>query len=230
MAGVTRPSGAATLYRVTGAPTRGGVNCRLVGGLAVYLHVQERDPEAARLTVDIDVAVRREELDQVRRAVEPFGFRHRHCGGGRPFGGCGDWGYDQPVLPAPSSSGVSQPDRSQSSTWSRRALGDGQLRHPQSGKGEALVCSSSALACPLHADQRQLAELVERLFAELTERCIRRGSHTTVLALEKAMLDYLDRRNRKPTPSIWTATADLILGKIARLCKRISKLALTRLV
>jgi hypothetical protein len=70
-----------------------------------------------------------------------------------------------------------------------------------------------------------LAELVERLFAELTERCIRRGSHTAVLALEKAMLDYLDRRNRKPTPFIWTATADLILGKIARLCKRISKLA-----
>jgi transposase len=35
--------------------------------------------------------------------------------------------------------------------------------------------------------------LVERLFAAVTERCVRRGSHTTVRALEKAMLDYSDR-------------------------------------
>jgi transposase len=64
--------------------------------------------------------------------------------------------------------------------------------------------------------------LVERLFAELTERCVRRGSHTAVGALEKAMLDYLDKRNRKPKPFVWTADADLILGKVERLCKRIS--------
>lgn len=64
--------------------------------------------------------------------------------------------------------------------------------------------------------------LVERLFAEVTQRCVRRGSHTAVRALEKAMLDYLDRRNRVPKPFVWTADADLILGKVARLSKRIS--------
>ena len=64
--------------------------------------------------------------------------------------------------------------------------------------------------------------LVERLFAEVTERCIRRGSHTAVRTLEKAMLDYLDQRNKTPTPFIWTADADLILGKVDRLSKRIS--------
>lgn len=64
--------------------------------------------------------------------------------------------------------------------------------------------------------------LVERLFAEVTDRCVRRGSHTSIQALEKAMLDYLDRRNRKPTPFVWKADADLILGKIERLCTRIS--------
>ena len=63
--------------------------------------------------------------------------------------------------------------------------------------------------------------LVERLFAEVTQRCVRRGSHTAVRALEKAMLDYLDRRNRDPKPFVWTADADLILGKVARLSKRI---------
>ena len=64
--------------------------------------------------------------------------------------------------------------------------------------------------------------LVERLFAEVTERCVRRGSHTSVQALEKAMLAYLERRNSKPTPFVWKADADLILGKVQGLCERIS--------
>jgi transposase len=63
--------------------------------------------------------------------------------------------------------------------------------------------------------------LVERLFAEVTERCVRRGSHTAVGVLEKAMLAYLDQRNENPKPFVWTADADLILGKVARLSKRI---------
>ena len=64
--------------------------------------------------------------------------------------------------------------------------------------------------------------LVERLFAEITARCVRRGRHTSLLALEKAMLDYLNQRNENPKPFVWTADADLILGKVERLCKRIS--------
>lgn len=65
--------------------------------------------------------------------------------------------------------------------------------------------------------------LVERLFAEVTERCVRRGSHTSVKSLEKAMLGYLDQRNEHPKPFVWKADADLILGKVERLCKRISR-------
>jgi transposase len=64
--------------------------------------------------------------------------------------------------------------------------------------------------------------LVERLFAEVTERCVRRGSHTAVRQLEEAMLTYLDRRNENPKPFSWTANPDLILGKVERLSKRIS--------
>ena len=36
------------------------------------------------------------------------------------------------------------------------------------------------------------------------------------------MLDYLDQRNQNAKPFVWTADADLILGKIERLSKRIS--------
>jgi hypothetical protein len=65
--------------------------------------------------------------------------------------------------------------------------------------------------------------LVERLFGEVTERCVRRGSYTAVRALEKAMLDYLGQRNQNPKPFVWAANADLILGKVERLSKRISR-------
>jgi transposase len=64
--------------------------------------------------------------------------------------------------------------------------------------------------------------LVERLFGEVTERCVRRGSHSAITSLEKAMLGYLDERNKDPKPFIWTADADLILGKVQRLCERIN--------
>ena len=64
--------------------------------------------------------------------------------------------------------------------------------------------------------------MVERLFAEVTQRCVRRGSYTAVRELEKAMLAYLDKRNRDPKPFVWTADADLILGKVERLYERIS--------
>jgi hypothetical protein len=48
--------------------------------------------------------------------------------------------------------------------------------------------------------------LVERRFAEVTERRVRRGSHTAVAQLEKAMLAYLGKRNQNPKPFVWTAT------------------------
>jgi len=60
------------------------------------------------------------------------------------------------------------------------------------------------------------------LFAEVSERCVRRGSHTAVCELEKATLDYLDQRNKTPKPLLWTTDADLILGKVRRLSKCIS--------
>jgi transposase len=64
--------------------------------------------------------------------------------------------------------------------------------------------------------------LVERLFAEITARCVRRGSHTAVRQLERDMLAYLENRNKKPKPFVWTAPAEMILGKVQRLCERIS--------
>lgn len=58
--------------------------------------------------------------------------------------------------------------------------------------------------------------LVERLFAELTDKAIRRGSFPSVRALEKAIKDYLQTRENKPF--IWTATAEEIFRKVAKYC------------
>lgn len=63
---------------------------------------------------------------------------------------------------------------------------------------------------------------VERWFAELTDKRIRRGSFNSVQGLEKAVRDYLQLNNQAPKPFVWTADADLILGKVQRLCERIS--------
>ncbi len=54
---------------------------RVVGGLAVFVHVDARDPMAARLTKDVDVAIDRENLDAIRSALEPYGFAFRHVAG-----------------------------------------------------------------------------------------------------------------------------------------------------
>ena len=58
-----------------------GLEYRVVGGLAVYLYVEEREPDAGRLTRDIDITVRREDLATIVKAVEPFGLQYRHVAG-----------------------------------------------------------------------------------------------------------------------------------------------------
>lgn len=62
---------------------------------------------------------------------------------------------------------------------------------------------------------------VERFFAEITNKRIRRGAFRSVRALEKAITDYLDEHNRNPVPFKWTASADTILSRVANVCKRI---------
>ncbi len=58
-----------------------GLEYRVVGGLAAYLYVEEASPDAGRLTRDIDIVVRRKDLERIAQAVEPFGLRYRHAAG-----------------------------------------------------------------------------------------------------------------------------------------------------
>lgn len=58
--------------------------------------------------------------------------------------------------------------------------------------------------------------LVERWFAGLTEKALRRGSHRNIRELEAAIKRYLDVSNEAPKPFVWTKTADQILASIGR--------------
>jgi hypothetical protein len=63
-------------------------------------------------------------------------------------------------------------------------------------------------------------ELVERWFAELTNKRIRRGVFRSVKELETAIREYIVIHNEDPTPFVWTRTADQILASIARYAQR----------
>ena len=58
--------------------------------------------------------------------------------------------------------------------------------------------------------------MVERFFAEITRKRIRRGAFKSVAELEQAIYDYLAIHNHNPVPFVWTATATAILEKTAR--------------
>src|SRR5437016_4738754 len=63
---------------------------------------------------------------------------------------------------------------------------------------------------------------VERWFALITQRAIRRGSFGSVKELVAKIDAFVQHYNRSNRPFVWTATADSILEKIARLCSSIS--------
>jgi transposase len=62
--------------------------------------------------------------------------------------------------------------------------------------------------------------LVERWFALLTERQIRRGVHRSTKELETAIRSFIQHHNQNPKPFVWHKTADQILESVARFCKR----------
>jgi transposase len=64
---------------------------------------------------------------------------------------------------------------------------------------------------------------VERWFALLSARAIKRGTHRSTIALENAIREYIAVSNQDPKPFGWSKSADEILARIARYCERILK-------
>jgi transposase len=64
--------------------------------------------------------------------------------------------------------------------------------------------------------------LVERWFAELTNRKLRRSAHRSVTELETDIRKWINEWNKNPKPFVWTKTADEILATLAAYCRRVS--------
>jgi transposase len=69
---------------------------------------------------------------------------------------------------------------------------------------------------------RSWLNLVERWFAELTSKWLKRGSHRSVAELEQAVQSWIEAWNDNPRPFVWTKTADQVLDTIASYCQRIN--------
>ncbi|MGH1506757.1 IS630 family transposase [Ralstonia pickettii] len=66
---------------------------------------------------------------------------------------------------------------------------------------------------------------VERWFATLTEKYIRRGTHRSTRQLEEAIRHYLDVYNANPRPFVWSKSADEILASLERFCARVQRVS-----
>jgi transposase len=64
--------------------------------------------------------------------------------------------------------------------------------------------------------------LVERWFAELTTKWLKRGTHHSVADLVASIRTWITNWNDEPKPLIWHKTADEILDSLASYCQRIS--------
>ena len=64
--------------------------------------------------------------------------------------------------------------------------------------------------------------LVERWFAELTARKLRRGTHRSVRELNTDIRAWIDAVEPEPKPYVWTKTAEQILETLAAYCERIT--------
>ena len=61
---------------------------------------------------------------------------------------------------------------------------------------------------------------VERWFAELTRKQLRRGVHTSTGQLESDIRNFIERHNENPRPYRWTKSADEILASVRRFCQK----------
>jgi len=69
------------LHKIAGVLLEEAIPYELIGGLAVLVHVEEANPEHTTLTRDVDLMIRREDLERVKEAAAREGFRFRHTAG-----------------------------------------------------------------------------------------------------------------------------------------------------
>jgi hypothetical protein len=106
-----------------------------------------------------------------------------------------------------------------------RAGGARDLRqlHPQDPGDPPLAATPSSVPSALHPTYSSWLNLVERWFAELASKWLRRGTYRSVGELTASIQSWIDTWNQHPRPFVWTKTADQILDSITRYLRPISQ-------
>jgi len=81
---------------------------------------------------------------------------------------------------------------------------------------KAWLARHPRFSCHFTPTSASWLNLVERFFAEITTKRIRRGTFRSVTDLEDAIHDYLMRHNADPKPFVWTKSSDDILARERR--------------
>src|SRR3989442_5589206 len=127
----------------------------------------------------------------LRRAERQDGQGHRGVSPPAPRGG---------IPPVP------RHDRGGRAAVARRACDSRQLRHPQDAAHPPLAGAPSALPRALPPTGASWINLVERWFATLTDKQLRRGVHRSTRELGTAIGRYIEVTNERPRPFVWTKT------------------------
>ena len=96
----------------------------------------------------------------------------------------------------------------------------GQLQPPQNGADPELVAKRPRFHVHFTPTYGSWLSLVERWFAELTMKRIRRGTFRSVPQLKAAIQEFIDAHQTDPKPFVRTKSADEILASIARFAQR----------
>jgi len=92
----------------------------------------------------------------------------------------------------------------------------GQLRHPHTPRRHHLAGQSSAVPPAFHPDLLILVKPGGTLVPRADRQALRRGAFHSVPDLIASIQEYVDSHNDDPRPYVWTATAESILAKVAR--------------
>ena len=123
--------------------------------------------------------------------------------------------------PRSSSSFLKKIDRSRSETPRPASSHHGQLRTHKTAEVQAWLDKHPRFKLHFIPTSSSWLNLVERFFAEITGKRIRRGTFASVAELEAAIEDYLLRHNASAKPYVWTKSAAEILAKERRALEKL---------
>jgi transposase len=110
---------------------------------------------------------------------------------------------------------VPQAHRQGNPAVSRSASDRRQLRHHKTAAVKRWLKAHSRFHLHFTPTSSSWLNMVERFFAKITEKRIRRGTFKSVAELESAIMHYLQNHNANPEPFVWTKSAGDILRKVA---------------